>query len=167
MTIQYVEGHFVESYYPTIENTYSTTIRYRGQDFLTEIIDSAGQDEYSILSSKHVIGTHGYMIVYSVTSKHSFEMVRIIHDKILNHLGSESVQVPTVVVGNHSEARLEQRQVTSEEVRQLAEDLKCPVIEVSARYNENVALAFETCIAEIEKSQEPGRSTEQRSCCLM
>lgn len=46
------------------------------------------QDEYSILNSKHFIGIHGYMIVYSVASKQSFEMARIIRDKILNHLVS-------------------------------------------------------------------------------
>ena len=44
------------------------------------------QDEYSILNSKHFIGIHGYMLVYSVASRQSFEMVRIIRDKILNHL---------------------------------------------------------------------------------
>lgn len=49
---------------------------------------TALQDEYSILNSKHFIGIHGYMIVYSVANKQSFEMARIIRDKILNHLVS-------------------------------------------------------------------------------
>jgi len=104
--VQFVDGHFVESYYPTIENTFSKMIKYRGQEFATEIIDTAGQvrtrvragmkcyctdmsgfqDEYTILNSKHFIGIHGYMLVYSVSSKQSFDMIRIIHDKILNHL---------------------------------------------------------------------------------
>ena len=107
MTVQFVDGHFVESYYPTIENTFSKVIRYKNQDYATEIIDTAGQvrcspyvtgrtisltapqqDEYSILNSKHFIGIHGYMIVYSVANKQSFEMARIIRDKILNHLVS-------------------------------------------------------------------------------
>jgi small GTP-binding protein len=43
LTVQFVENHFVESYYPTIENTFSKVIRYKGQDFATEIIDTAGQ----------------------------------------------------------------------------------------------------------------------------
>lgn len=47
---------------------------------------ASSKDEYSILNSKHFIGIHGYMIVYSVASKQSFEMARIIRDKILNHL---------------------------------------------------------------------------------
>lgn len=43
LTVQFVDGHFVESYYPTIENTFSKLIRYKGQDYATEIIDTAGQ----------------------------------------------------------------------------------------------------------------------------
>ena len=43
LTVQYVENHFVESYYPTIENTFSKTIKYKGQEYTTEIIDTAGQ----------------------------------------------------------------------------------------------------------------------------
>lgn len=43
LTVRFVDGHFVESYYPTIENTFSRTIKYRGQEFATEIIDTAGQ----------------------------------------------------------------------------------------------------------------------------
>lgn len=38
-----MENHFVESYYPTIENTFSRTIKFKGQEYATEIIDTAGQ----------------------------------------------------------------------------------------------------------------------------
>lgn len=43
-----------------------------------------------MLASKHFIGIHGYMLVYSVASQQSFEMVSIIRDKILNHLVGRS-----------------------------------------------------------------------------
>jgi Ras family protein len=43
MTVQFVDGHFVDSYYPTIENTFSKMIRWKNQDYATEIIDTAGQ----------------------------------------------------------------------------------------------------------------------------
>lgn len=46
LAVQFVDGHFVDSYYPTIENTFSKTIRYKGQDFTTEIVDTAGQVSY-------------------------------------------------------------------------------------------------------------------------
>lgn len=37
------------------------------------------------MSSRHAIGIHGYMLVYSVTSRSSLEMAKVIRDKILNH----------------------------------------------------------------------------------
>ncbi|KAL9108943.1 MAG: hypothetical protein Q9227_006339 [Pyrenula ochraceoflavens] len=43
LTVQYVEGHFVEPYYPTIENSFSKEITYKNQTFATEIVDTAGQ----------------------------------------------------------------------------------------------------------------------------
>ena len=43
LTVQFVENHFVESYYPTIENTFSRIIKYKNQEYATEIIDTAGQ----------------------------------------------------------------------------------------------------------------------------
>ena len=43
LTVQYVDGYFVESYYPTIENTFSKVIKVKGQEYATEIIDTAGQ----------------------------------------------------------------------------------------------------------------------------
>lgn len=47
LTVQFVENHFVESYYPTIENTFSKTIKYKGQEYTTEIIDTAGQVSFA------------------------------------------------------------------------------------------------------------------------
>lgn len=43
LTVQFVDGHFVESYYPTIENTFSKTLKVKGQEYATEIVDTAGQ----------------------------------------------------------------------------------------------------------------------------
>ena len=38
-----VEGYFVDIYYPTIENNFSKVVKDRSQDFVTEIVDTAGQ----------------------------------------------------------------------------------------------------------------------------
>lgn len=153
------------------------------------------QDEYSILNSKHFIGIHGYMLVYSVASTQSFEMVQVIRDKILNHLvcplfplhhphslhfppfpsplkpqtysakGSE--WVPIVIVGNKSDLRPEQRQVSPEQGKALAESFKCATTEASARYNENVSKAFELMIGQIEKAQNPNEPTGGGKGCVV
>ena len=43
LAVRFVDGHFVESYYPTIENTFSKEIKWKNQDYSTEIVDTAGQ----------------------------------------------------------------------------------------------------------------------------
>ncbi|PWY63704.1 ras-domain-containing protein [Aspergillus heteromorphus CBS 117.55] len=162
---RFVEHHFVESYYPTIENTFSRIIKYNGQDYATEIVDTAGQDEYSILNSKHFIGIHGYIIAYSVASRQSFDMVRVIRDKILNHLGAD--HVPLVIVGNKSDLKVEQRQVSPDEGRQLGEEFDCAFTEASARLDYNVAKSFDLMIGEIERSQNPSQPTGGNKCVVM
>lgn len=167
LAVRFVDGHFVESYYPTIENTFSKEITYKNQTYSTEIVDTAGQDEYSILNSKHFVGIHGYIIVYSVGSLTSFEMVRTIRDKIIHHLGVAEGDVPIVIVGNKSDLRPEQRQVTTQDGQALANDLKCGYIEASARYDENVAQAFELMIARIEGAPNGGEVTNGGKCVVM
>jgi Ras family protein len=54
------------------------------------------QDEYTLFPSKYAVGVHGYMLVYSITSRQSFEMVQTVHDKILDFAGLE--RVPCVIV---------------------------------------------------------------------
>ena len=43
LVIQFIENHFVESYYPTIESVFNKTVSYKGVDYDCDIIDTAGQ----------------------------------------------------------------------------------------------------------------------------
>ncbi|RKO97677.1 hypothetical protein CAUPRSCDRAFT_2064, partial [Caulochytrium protostelioides] len=147
LTVQYVENHFAENYYPTIENTFTKITRFRGADYATEIIDTAGQDEYSILHSKHAIGIHGYVLVYAITSRASFEMTQIIRDKILNFTGLD--WVPVVLVGNKSDLD-GQRQVSLEEGQRMARDWNAGFLEASAKANHNIGRIFESLLERIE-----------------
>ena len=62
---------------------------------------SAPQDEYTILNSKHAIGIHGYVLVYSVTNHKSFDMVQVVYDKIINFCGES--KIPCVIVGSKAD----------------------------------------------------------------
>ncbi|PWN49429.1 hypothetical protein IE53DRAFT_317667 [Violaceomyces palustris] len=165
LVVRYVEDAFVDSYYPTIENIFQKTITYKGQPYDCDIIDTAGQDEYSILNSKHAIGIHGYVLVYSIASQNSFEMIQTVYDKILNYTGTESV--PCVIVGQKSDLHV-QRQVSEAEGKELAARLKCAWVETSARHNANVAKVFELMLQETEKgSQEGGPEPQPSKCYIM
>jgi Ras family protein len=75
--------------------------------------------------------------------------------------------VPLVVVGNKSDLKPEQRQVSSEEGRQLGEEFQCAFTEASARLGYNVDRAFQLMIGEIEKSQNPSQPAGGNKCVVM
>ncbi|KAF5093391.1 hypothetical protein D0Z03_002435 [Geotrichum reessii] len=158
VTVQFVEQHFVESYYPTIENQFFKPIKYKGVEYTTEIIDTAGQDEFSIMNQKHFIGIHGYMLIYSIASQSSFDMITIIRDKILDATGADSL--PMVIVGNKTDLD-SQRQVSYEEGKNLAESFGAAFVETSAKNNSNIDKAFEALIAQIDASSSDGASKEK------
>jgi hypothetical protein len=43
LVVQFIENHFVDAYYPTIESTFSKGVAYRGVEYDCDIIDTAGQ----------------------------------------------------------------------------------------------------------------------------
>ena len=126
--------------------------------------DTAGQDEFSILSSKHAIGIHGYVLVYSIASRQSFEMVVILRDKILNFTGMDSI--PCVLVANKVDLH-PQRQVSTEEGQKLAKEWNCAFIETSAKHNQNISRIFDQMLNEIEKTQGDPAPSSKSSCILM
>ncbi|KAH9849973.1 small GTPase superfamily [Lenzites betulinus] len=163
LVIQFIQNHFVESYYPTIESVFNKNLSYNGVDYDCDIIDTAGQDEYTILNSKHAIGIHGYVLVYSVTSRKSYEMIRIVYDKIIDFCGINSI--PCVIVGSKTD--LPNRQVDEEEAQKLAHDLDAAFVETSAKNNVNVAKVFELCLAQIEKRQPNNKQEPPASRCII
>jgi len=140
---QFVDNTYPESYYPTVETTSRKTLTHNGKEYPCEIIDTAGQDEYSQLPSQYAIGIHGYVLVYSITSRASFDMIHIIYDKIVNYCGVLSV--PAIIVGSKADLYMN-RQVSATDGQQLAKEMNSAWIETSALRNENVG-ASRICAA--------------------
>ncbi|KAJ1913718.1 GTP-binding protein [Tieghemiomyces parasiticus] len=159
---QFVNEFYADAYYPTIENTYRKNIRYKGQDFECEILDTAGQDEFTPVNAKYAVGVQGYILVYSIASRSSFEMTKIVRDKILSFTGSG--YVPVVLVGNKSDLH-SQREVTAEEAADLARSWNCEAVESSAKNNDNIAKIFDKMIIAIEHSLNP--PAEARGSCVI
>ena len=99
LAIQFVQGQFVDAYDATIENTFTKTIKVRNQNFELFLVDTAGQDEYSMFPTQYAVDIHGYVLVYSIDSLRSFEIIKILYDKIVDMVG-RTPKVPVVLVGN-------------------------------------------------------------------
>ncbi|XP_022915173.1 GTP-binding protein Rheb homolog isoform X2 [Onthophagus taurus] len=161
LSIQYVEGQFVDSYDPTIENTFIKTTRFNSQEYELKLVDTAGQDEYSIFPPEYAIDFHGYVLVYSITSPKSFDVVKLIYAKLLDIKGKG--HVPVVLVGNKTDLHME-RMIPSEEGRKLAEDWKAVFLETSAKQNASVSEIFHKLLSEIEKAD--GNISEKPNCTI-
>ena len=68
LAIQFVEGQFPDYYDPTIENTFRKEVTVKRNDYELLLVDTAGQDEYTMFPSEYSVGMHGYVLVYSIDS---------------------------------------------------------------------------------------------------
>ncbi|KNC46839.1 GTP-binding protein rhb1 [Thecamonas trahens ATCC 50062] len=162
LTIRFIDDVFIQAYNPTIEATFNKTFDVDGSHYHLEVADTAGQDDYSILHSQYALGIHGYILVYSVASKNSFETLKIIRDKILNVTGAATI--PCVLVGNKSDLQFE-RQVPREQGQALADSWGCAFVESSAKHNERVEDIFKLIIREIEKTTQHYDMPAESGCC--
>jgi Ras family protein len=103
--------------------------------------------------------------LYSPAGAHNLPFLPSKPHELTYSQGADTV--PLTIVGNKSDLRPEQRQVTLADGKKLAEELGCGFTEASARYNENVGKAFEGMIAEIEKGQEAGQPKEGNAKCAV
>ena len=145
---QFVEKKFIEQYTPTFETTVQRNFTLRNTEYMFEIIDSAGQDEFSIFQQQYSVGIDGYVLVYALNNPQSFEMVQLIHEKLLNAMGTDTA--PCVLVGNKLDLE-GKRKVNIKEGQDLAKKWKCAFVEGSAKNDVNIDEIFKAIIAEIEK----------------
>jgi GTPase SAR1 family protein len=66
---------------------FSKITRMNNSDYEVKLVDTAGQDEYSIFPAQYSMDFHGYVLVYSITSQKSFEVIKIIYEKLIDVMG--------------------------------------------------------------------------------
>merc|ERR1719237_650426 len=96
LTIQFISNYFVEEYDPNIEDCYRKQAVIDGEVCRLDILDTAGQDEYSAMREQYMRTGEGFMCVYSVTSRNSFEEITNFRNQILRVKDKD--QFPIVVV---------------------------------------------------------------------
>ncbi|KAJ2133410.1 GTP-binding protein [Coemansia sp. RSA 1807] len=166
-TIQRFLGtEYDKEYYPTVKSTHAKKIGINKVEYSLNIIDTAGQDETSLLDSSYVGTADVYVIVFSVTFRKSFEIAQVIRDKILDMSGTETVAM--VLVGNKSDLKNE-RQVTLAEAKQVASAYMCPYVETSAKENINVDQVFVNSVKMANKLRagEDEEVTDDKSSCIV
>ncbi|KAJ6780943.1 hypothetical protein PWT90_09801 [Aphanocladium album] len=124
---------------------------------MLEVLDTAGQEEYTALRDQWIRDGEGFVLVYSIASRSSFSRIKRFHHQIQrvkescasspSYPGSPisaatpQLPVPIMLVGNKSD-RVTEREVSTQEGHALARELGCEFVEASAKNCINVEKAF-------------------------
>ena len=115
-----VSSHFAEEYDPTIEDSYRKRVTIDEESCLLDILDTAGKEEYSAMRDQYYRSGEGFVLIYSITDRSSFEQITTFRDHILRIKDVEFV--PIILVGNKIDLE-DERQVTKAEGEKLAKEL--------------------------------------------
>ncbi|KIO21161.1 hypothetical protein M407DRAFT_130306 [Tulasnella calospora MUT 4182] len=115
---------------------------------LLDVLDTAGQEEYGAMREQYMRTGEGFLLVYSITSRNSFEEISTFHQQILRVKDKDSF--PVIVIGNKCDLEYE-RQVGMNEGRDLAKHFGCQFLETSAKQRIHVDDAFIQLVREIRK----------------
>ncbi|CAN8103011.1 unnamed protein product [Discula destructiva] len=148
LTIQLIQSHFVDEYDPTIEDSYRKQCVIDDEVALLDVLDTAGQEEYSAMREQYMRTGEGFLLVYSITSRQSFDEITTFQQQILRVKDKD--YFPMVVVGNKCDLEGE-REVTRQEGEALARGFNCKFIETSAKSRINVDKAFYDIVREIRR----------------
>ncbi|KAI4286627.1 MAG: hypothetical protein L6R35_004115 [Caloplaca aegaea] len=152
LTIQLIQSHFVDEYDPTIEamckDSYRKQCVIDEEVALLDVLDTAGQEEYSAMREQYMRTGEGFLLVYSITSRQSFEEILTFQQQILRVKDRD--YFPIIIVGNKCDLDAE-RQVSRKEGEDLARSFGCAFIETSAKSRINVENAFYNIVREIRR----------------
>ncbi|XP_029403733.1 GTPase HRas isoform X2 [Mus pahari] len=129
LTIQLIQNHFVDEYDPTIEDSYRKQVVIDGETCLLDILDTAGQEEYSAMRDQYMRTGEGFLCVFAINNTKSFEDIHQYREQIKRVKDSDDV--PMVLVGNKCD--LATRTVESRQAQDLARSYGIPYIETSAK----------------------------------
>lgn len=111
LTIQFIQNHFVDEYDPTIEDSYRKQCMIDEEVAILDVLDTAGQEEYSAMREQYMRTGEGFLLVYSITSCSSFEEILTFYQQVLRVKDKD--YFPMVMVANKCDLESERQVSTS------------------------------------------------------
>jgi GTPase KRas protein len=139
LTFRFINNKFPTEHDTTIEDSYSIPAKIDDIQCQLEILDTAGQDDYQTMLDTWVNSADGFILVYSIDNKESFESTKTRYDRIIKL--KEGQKVSIVVVGNKCDLA-DKRKVSREEVDSYCKSHHINFLEASALNTINVKETF-------------------------
>ncbi|KAH6973686.1 P-loop containing nucleoside triphosphate hydrolase protein [Ilyonectria sp. MPI-CAGE-AT-0026] len=158
LTAQFVHNEWIESYDPTIEDSYRTQLQVDGRQVVLEILDTAGTEQFGRSFVAQQLVSHprtddgpvamrdlymktgqGFLLVFSITSSSSLSELAGLREEIIRIKDDENI--PIVIVGNKADLE-ENRAVPRAKGFSISQRWGAPYYEASARTRTNVDEVF-------------------------
>ena len=96
-----LQNHFVTDYDPTIEDSYTKQCVIDDKVAKLDILDTAGQEEFTAMREQYMRSGEGFLLVFSLTDRSSFGEIYKFHKQILRVKDRD--EFPIILVGNKSD----------------------------------------------------------------
>lgn len=167
LTVQFVQGIFVEKYDPTIEDSYRKQVEVDEQQCMLEILDTAGTEQFTAMRDLYMKNGQGFVLVYSITAQSTFNDLRDLRDQILRVKDTDDV--PMILVGNKCDLETE-RVVGKDQGANLARGFNnCAFLETSAKAKTHVNDIFYDLVRQINRKNpdKKPKPPKHRRCLIL
>lgn len=131
LTVRFLTKRYIGEYGHQSDTRYKNEIVVDGDPVIFEICDTCPKSLNDLPSPEIMNWADGFVLVYAITDRESFNYIKQILQHIQDLKGSHGKEVPMVLLGNKGDM-VHLRQVSSEEGEILAKDFDCNFSEVTA-----------------------------------
>ena len=149
LTINFVAQQFVDSYDPTIEDSYRRQLHIDDRACVLDILDTAGQEEFGAMRDQYMRTGEGFLVVYDVTQRSTFDEMKLFRNQISR--ATEDDKTAMVVAANKCDLPPHLHEVSEAEGREAVEAMGATFLQTSAKQRINVDEAFCELVRQIDR----------------
>ena len=143
LLLRFCDNFFPESHMATIGVEFKEKIiTINDKNYKIHLWDTAGQERYSSLTKNFYKHAQGIIFVYDVNNRESFQNLK----NWIKNPDYEKRNVKIIIVGNKIDLK---KEISTDDLKRLANRYSCKYFEVSAKNNINVNSIFESITEEI------------------
>ena len=153
---RYKNNEFEESLMTMYFSPYILKKTFNNIEYTFKIFDTPGQERYRSFSNTYLKISDGFFMVFAVDNKESFERgISWIKD-IEDYFNLEEKVL--FLLGTKIDVKPEEKQVTKEEVEEIAKSMNIKYFETSARTKEGINEAFEEMFKDVLEQYKMNRN---------
>jgi small GTP-binding protein len=168
LTIRYIQDVFIDTYDPTIEDSYRHQVEISDRSVVLEILDTAGTQQFHSMRDMYMKSGEGFLIVYSIVDKTTFVEAEELYGDLLRVRDQDAASIPLLLVGNKCDLA-DQRKVSFQEGQQKAAKWHAQFYETSAKTDTNISEVFIALTKIILKmgGNEKKKNTKKSKCLIL